>query len=207
MSWSALMAVSRDHGMDRPSSALRISFSLVDIFTEESYPQASLEAACRLCLQTPRMPRSKTGVYAAGMAKLSLDSISMCGFWLCSLSTENAHVNGSCVRAQSVQRGNAVSARAYSERVHRLKVIMSMARVSLGSSICELSGRNRSRPLRPETASGSTLRTSPIAARAKTEYPWPGDYPHSHSPSAAPLVDPLTTIRSTEMSSSLRGLL
>jgi len=58
-------------------------------------------------------------------------------------------------------------------------------------------------PTRP----GTTLRVSSATPRAKTEYPWPGDYPHSHSASGVPLVDPRTTSRSTEMSSSLRGLL
>jgi len=206
MSWSALMGVSRDHGMVGPSFSSRIDFSLVDILTETSYPQASLETACRLRVQTPKMPRSQTGVYAAGMAMLSLGSNSLCWFWLCSLSTENPHVNGSCVRAQSVRRSNAVSPRAHSERVRALQVIMSMVRMSLGSSICELSGRSRSRPPRPWMTPGSTFSVRCREPRAKTEYPRAEDYPHSHSASGAPLVDPRTTSRSTGMSLSLRGL-
>jgi len=65
------------------------------------------------------------------------------------------------------------------------------------------------RPSRGRTrrAPGTTLRVLSATPRAKTEYPWPGGYPHSHSASGAPLVDPRTTSRSTKMSSSLRGLL
>lgn len=173
MSWSAPLVVSKDHGTVGSSFALTIDPSMVGIFTEESYPQASLEGACRLRLQTPKKPRSQTGVYATGMAMLSLGSNSLCWFWLCSLSTENPHVNGSCVRAQSLRRGTAVSTRAHSERVHALPVVMSMARMRLGSSICELSGRNKSRPPRPWMTPGSTFSVRRCCTRAKTKFVQP----------------------------------
>jgi hypothetical protein len=57
-----------------------------------------------------------------------------------------------------------------------------------------------------EPTPGTTFRITTTTPRAKTEYPWPEDYPHSHSTSDVPLVDPRTTSRSTEMSSPLRGL-
>lgn len=69
-----------------------------------------------------------------------------------------------------------VGTSAFRERV-ALYVVMSLVRMSLGSSICELSGRNKSCPPRPWMTPGSTSSVRCREPRTKTKFVQPGAVP------------------------------